>query len=345
MLYIGTLEQPFNDIARDTTLIFLAIIAAATFLAVVLSFFLATCISRPITNLLDATTTLSNGEFGTTVANEASINELNKLAESFNEMSLQLKERDENLKLSNEVLADLNKRYIDLIGFVSHELKGIVGAIVMNVCSVKDNLFGEINEKQKKALDGAARSLDSLTATVKKFLNLGKIEKGELEVKETVVEIKKDVFDAVVNSLSTAATAKNINILNKIDAELKVNADLELLQVAANNLVTNAIKYGRENGNAILSSKILDGHVEIEVYNDSVPIREDQKEQLFKRFSRLDNPETKKVKGTGLGLFITKQIIEKHCGKIRVEPKEKGNSFIFQLPIRQNCFSKENIYV
>ena len=58
----------------------------------------------------------------------------------------------------------------------------------MNVCSVQEGILGEINEKQKKALDGATRSLDYLTATVKKFLNLGKIEKGELEVKKTTVE-------------------------------------------------------------------------------------------------------------------------------------------------------------
>lgn len=345
MLYIGSLEQPFNDIARNTMLIFFAIVIAATTLAVAFSFILATRISRPLTNLSDAIAKLSSGEFGHTVGTETGINELNNLAKSFNEMSQQLAERDKNLKLSNELLADLNKRYIDLIGFVSHELKGIVGAIVMNVCSVRDNLFGEINERQKKALEGATRSLDYLTATVKKFLNLGKIEKGELEVKETVVDINKDVFNAVVNSLSTAAAGKNINISNEIEADLKANADLELLQVAANNLITNAIKYGRENGNAVFSSKKLDGHIEIEIYNDSVPIREEQKEQLFKRFSRLDNPETKRVKGSGLGLFITKQIIEKHGGRIWVEPREKGNSFIFQLPLRQDCFSKENSYV
>jgi signal transduction histidine kinase len=69
----------------------------------------------------------------------------------------------------------------------------------------------------------------------------------------------------------------------------------------------------------------------VEVYNDSTPISEEQKEKLFKKFSRIETAETKRVKGTGLGLFITKQIIEKHAGRIWVEPREKGNSFIFQI--------------
>jgi len=326
MLYVGTLEQPFNDIARNTMLMFLAIIAVVTMLAVIFSFVIAGRISRPLTNVLSATERLSAGELGAVVDTKTAVTELNTLAESFNEMSAKLNEREKHLK-------DLNKNYLDLIGFVSHELKGVLASIVMNVCSVRDKLLGEINGKQQKALEGTIRSLDYLTATVKKFLNLGKIEKGELEAKKTTVEIKKDVFDVVINSLSTIAARKNMTISNKIDVELKVNTDLDLMQIVANNLITNAIKYGLECGNIVLSSSKCNGNIEIEVYNDSVPISQQEKGKLFKRFSRLDNPATKDVKGTGLGLFITQQIIEKHGGKIWVEPRENGNSFIFQLPI------------
>jgi len=331
MLYIGTLAQPFNDIARNTLLIFLAIVIAVTFLAVALSFILTAHISRPLTHLLDATAKLSTGKLGHTIETQTSVNELNKLAVSFNEMSKQLEERDNNLKLSNEMLADLNKRYIDLIGFVSHELKGILATVVMNVCSVQEAILGPINEKQKKALDGASRSLDYLTSTVKKFLNLGKIEKGELEVKKTTVKLKKSVFDVTVNSQLPVAAKKNMTIRNEIDDNLCVEADTELMQIAATNLIANAIKYGREQGNIVLSSKTFDSIGQVEVYNDSEPIRLEDKEKLFKRFSRLDTPASRNVKGTGLGLFVTKQIIEKHGGKIWVEPRENGNSFIFQL--------------
>jgi two-component system, NtrC family, sensor kinase len=259
------------------------------------------------------------------------VNELNELAVSFNEMSKQLEERDNNLTLSNGMLADLNKRYIDLIGFVSHELKGILATVVMNVCSVQESLLGPVNEKQKRALDGAARSLDYLTATVKKFLNLGKIEKGELEVKKATVQLKKSVFDITINSQLPVAVKKNMTIRNEIDGNLCVEADVELMQIVATNLITNAIKYGRDYSTIVLSSKTFDHTTEVEIYNDSEPIRSEDKDKLFKRFSRLDTRASSNVKGTGLGLFITKQIIEKHGGKIWVEPRENGNSFIFQL--------------
>jgi two-component system, NtrC family, sensor kinase len=334
MLYVGTLAQPFNDIARNTLLIFLAIVVAVTLLAVVLSFVIASHISKPLTDLIDATAKLSTGKLGHTIETQTSVNELNKLAVSFNKMSEQLEERDNNLKLSNEMLAELNKRYIDLIGFVSHELKGILATVIMNVCSVQEGILGQINEKQKRAMDGAARSLDYLTSTVKKFLNLGKIEKGELEVKKTTANVKKCIFDFAVKSHLSAASKKNMTIRCDIDDNLFVETDVELMQIVATNLIGNAIKYGREHGNIILSSKTSDNTCEVDVYNDSVPIRQEDKDRLFKRFSRLENEVTRNVKGTGLGLFVAKQIVEKHGGKIWVEPRENGNSFIFQLAIR-----------
>src|SRR3989339_1717755 len=200
-------------------LMFVLIIGGATLLAIVISFILSAVILKPLGNLISATGKLSNGELGTTIEIQTGVNELDKLAVSFNEMSRQLDQRDKSLTLSNEMLEELNKRYIDLIGFVSHELKGAVGTIVMNVCSVCDGFLGAVNEKQKKALDGAIRNLDYLAATVKKFLSLGKIEKGELTARKTMVGIKNEVFDVIVNSLTPAAERKNISIKNEINED------------------------------------------------------------------------------------------------------------------------------
>jgi two-component system NtrC family sensor kinase len=343
ILYVGTLAEPFDAMIRQIMFSFAGIVAAVTVLAVLLSFILAGRISRPLTQLLAATKKLSGGDLGYSVAHETGVVEIDNLAESFNEMSARLHERDKSLQLSNQLLDELNKRYVDLIGFVSHELKGILASVVMNIHSMRDQFLGPINEKQKRALDGAARSLDYLTDTVKKFLNLGRIEKGELKAGKADVRIRKDVFDAVVDSLEAIAERKNITIRNEIAEDLIVHADSELMRVVANNLVSNAIKYGTEHGTILLRSLVQDGNAQIEVYNDSVPIQEHEKSRLFERFSRLDNPATRSAKGTGLGLFITKQIIEVHGGKIWVEPREKGNSFIFQLAVKGPI--KEQVYV
>jgi signal transduction histidine kinase len=246
-------------------------------------------------------------------------------------MSMGLKEREASLRVSNEKLAAMNKSYIDLIGFVAHELKGILASAVMNAYAVRDGYLGMINFKQRKALDSVARNLDYLDATVKKFLSLGRVERGELPVHKTNLNLKKDVFDSSINSLSPMAVKKGLKIANEISPEMVVNADADLMQIVANNLVSNAIKYSPEAGKIRIAARPIDEMVEVDVYNDSTPMSEEQRAKLFQKFSRLDNPETKKVKGTGLGLYITKQIIEKHGGTITVEPREHGNSFVFRI--------------
>lgn len=331
ILYVGILAEPFDAMARQIMILFVAIVLGATVLAALLSIILADGVSRPLTQLMTATKKLSSGDLGYLVGGKMGVAELDNLAESFNEMSAKLDQREQSLKEFNEKLTAANKNYIDLIGFVSHELKGILASAIMNAYAVRDGLLGMVNFKQRKALDSITRNLDYLEATVHKFLNLGRIEKGDLPVNKTELNLKKDVFDVSIEALKAPAARKNIKIMNQLDAKFRIHADHDLMLVVANNLVSNAIKYGSENGTIKIHSTCDEHYVEVEVYNDSVPISEEQKEKLFKKFSRLETPQTKKVKGTGLGLYITRQIVEKHGGQIRVQPRQAGNSFIFRI--------------
>ena len=331
MLYVGTLEKPFNALARNTMVAFFAIVAATALLAFVLSLIVTACVSRPLANLVKATGKLASGELGHLVATRTGVAELDQLAEAFNNMSAKLDERDKNLSVSNAKLTALNKNYIDLIGFVAHELKGVLATIVMNVCSVNDEYLGALNDKQKRALDGAARNLDYLTLTIQKFLNLGKIEKGELKANRKQTKMREDIFERTVDALQATAERKGMQIENKIARDLKTNIDPELMRIVAGNLVSNAVKYGNEGSVTLISSSESDGKIRIEVYNESVPLSASQQAQLFKRFSRLDTQATRLAKGTGLGLFITREIIQIHGGKIWVEAREKGNAFIFEI--------------
>lgn len=331
ILYVGTLEQPFRDMIREVMQWFLLSVAGVSAIAVLFSFVLAGTISRPLIEVVHASECLASGDWGYQVRGDSSIKEINSMAEAFNAMALGLKDREESLRVSNEKLAAMNKSYIDLIGFVAHELKGILASAVMNAYAVRDGYLGLINFKQRKAMDSVTRNMDYLDATVKKFLSLGRVERGELPVNKTPLNLKKDVFDSSINSLAPMAVKKNLKIANEVSPDVVVNADSDLMQIVANNLVSNAIKYSPDAGAIKVTARQVNGMVEVDVYNDSTPMSEEQRAKLFQKFSRLDNPQTKKVKGTGLGLYITKQIIEKHGGSITVEPREHGNSFVFRI--------------
>jgi two-component system, NtrC family, sensor kinase len=331
IIYVGILERPFTDLMAGRFFIFLIIIVIAALLALFVSFFLASKILQPLYKALKASDIISKGDLSYRLKEDSPIKEFDQLAISFNDMAAKLEEREKSLITSKQKCEVMSKRYLDLVGFVSHELKGILSSIVLNAYSLKHKLLGPINEAQEKALSSVTRNLDYLSQTVKNFLNLSRIEKQEMVLNKTEVSIRKDIFDSSIDALKQQAEERRMIIKNNIDENIRVYADSGLLQIVANNLLTNALKYGKREGYAVLSSRVFDDTLEIEVYNDGKPISAIDIDKLFKKFSRLDYEGEEKAKGTGIGLFITKEIIAHHGGRIWVEPKDRGNSFVFQI--------------
>ncbi|MDD4956355.1 MAG: cache domain-containing protein [Candidatus Omnitrophica bacterium] len=332
MLYVGLLEAPYLDIEREILLALFIITLVVTGAAVGLSCFLASSISRPLNAILLATSKISAGEFDYRVDEEATrITELNKLAMEFNMMAYMLDERGKNLRISNEQLMVMNKRYLDLVGFVSHELKGILSSIVLNSYNLQNEILGPLNDPQKKALKSMSKNLDYLAETVRNFLNLSRIEKGEMTVRKTQVLFGRDILETSIESFSQVAGEKEMSILVSMASDIELAADPSLMLIVMNNLMSNAVKYGTRGGQIKVNVTKREGEVEVEVYNDGRPIPSVDLDKLFKKFSRLTYAGMEKVKGTGIGLFITKEILQAHDGVIWPEPREKGNSFIFKI--------------
>jgi len=331
ILYVGILEKPFMELQKKLSLELILIIAVTLFVTILCAPFVTNSIIFPLKKILDTTKQISNGALETKVKEKTDVKELNELIDSINKMSEALVERDEKLEVANESLEILNKRYLDLIGFVSHEFKGVLSSVVLNTYLFDKGILGPINEKQQKALKSMARNLDYLTVTVKNFLNLSRIEKDEMQVSKKEISLKKNVFDVAVDAFAHQASEKEMQLINHIDPELNVNADPGLMQIVSNNLLSNAIKYGKLKGEIRIDSRIRGHMVEVEVYNDGLPIAEGDLDKLFKKFSRVLYRGMESVKGTGIGLFITSEIVKQHGGSIKVVPREDGNSFIFQI--------------
>ncbi len=226
-----------------------------------------------------------------------------------------------------------DKQYLDLIGFVTHELKGILSSVVLNTYNLQNGLLGDLNPAQKKTLKSISRNLDYLTSTVRNFLNFSRIEKDELFLNKIRCFLKSDIIDASIDSYSQAAADQNIKIVNNVSDSIELEADSGLLQIAFNNLLSNAIKYGKEGSEITVSSQVGQDEVIVEIYNQGDSIEQTDVDKLFKKFSRLHYRGTEKIKGTGIGLYITKEIIDKHHGTVWAEPKQEGNSFKFKLKV------------
>jgi two-component system NtrC family sensor kinase len=331
ILYVGLLERPFLSIKSAYFIALLFIVLVACVLSVILSFFLSRSIAGDMKKILITTNQIADGNLDIRIQPASDIKELNKLSEAVNNTAEKLSRREESLDITNRKLEILNKSYLDLIGFVTHELKGILSSIVMNTYLLKKGILGQLNDKQSSTINSIEKNLNYLSSTVKNFLNLSRIEKQQLELNKTSVLIKEHVFDTAIEAFKEQIKDKNMKLTNNIQENLEVNADPALMQIVANNLISNAVKYGLAGGQIIITSRIIDDLVEIEVYNDGQPIHDSDMERLFKKFSRIIYRGMEKTKGSGVGLYITKEILKMHSGFILAVPGDNGNSFIIQF--------------
>ncbi len=328
------IDGSLTSLIQPKTFIFFGVGAAALILFIyILSFFLVELIKKPLTELVWKSKKNSQLDFTRGDSSFTRVVELSQAIESFDQMTEKLAKQKSGFQPSSEKLLDMNKRYLDLIGFVSHELKGILSSIILNTYNLKNEIFGPMNLAQKKTLASISRNLDYLNNTVRNFLSLSRIEKGQMELNKTAIDLRLEVVEASLEAFAQWVDERNIKVDNKINEKLIVEADLGLIQVVMNNLVSNAIKYGVEGGSLVIDKKILGELVEIEIYNDGKPIEQVDLDKLFQKFSRLLYRGTERIKGTGIGLFISKEVVKAHGGDIWVEPKKNGNSFKFTIRV------------
>ena len=331
MLYVGSLEAPFKGLSRRLLGWFLLLLAASVAVAVSLESWLASAIARPVARLTAATAAVAAGDDTVAVESGTRVAELQTLAQAFGSMADELKVRRTGLERSNEELAAANQRYLDLVGFVAHELKGILASVILNAYAVRDGFLGIINFKQRRALDSVTRSLDYLDATVKNFLNLSRIERGQLAMNAADLALWEEVARPAVEEFTPRAEDRKMTLEAEVPPSLRVQGDQTMLQMVFHNLLGNAVNYGEPGGRLRVRAEDRGDEVAVEVYNDGEPLSPEHRDRLFQRFVRLDTAATRRQRGTGLGLFITREIVRQHGGDIRAEARERGNAFVFTL--------------
>lgn len=329
VLYVGIPEKPYI-ILRDKMLRnLLLLVLGMTALSALISFWIAAGITKPVSKLIEVVNSMQKGNLNVKLGQKTSIKEINTLEHSFENMAESLMKREKELLEVNEKLRQSSKNYLDMMGFVSHQLKGILASVIMNVYSMKEGFLGELNAKQKRAVDSVARILDHFESMVKNYLDLSRIEKGELMVKKAPLDFLEDVVKVSLTHYEKLLQEKDIKLSLGLTSGIKLLADRDLLVIVCDNLLSNALKYGKESGKISIDCEEKPGGIECVFYNEGEPVKKEQADQLFKKFTRL--PGSEKIKGSGIGLFIVKEIISKHGGTVRHEAAGDGNKFIFMI--------------
>ncbi|MHC4488061.1 MAG: ATP-binding protein [Planctomycetota bacterium] len=241
------------------------------------------------------------------------------------------------LRLSKEYLKQVRKQAevkSQFVSTVSHELRTPLTTMKEGVSIVLDGIAGEINNKQKHFLDIIRRNIDRLARFINDVLDFQKLEAGKMEV-DMRSNNMNEVVEEVIETMSSLANEKGLDLIAKLDEAMPaVDFDKDRIIQVLINLVNNAIKF-TDTGNITIATAKADDTVRISVHDTGPGIKKENLPRLFHEFEQLSDTNERKTGGSGLGLVISRRIIEKHNGKIWVESESgKGTSFYFELPVQ-----------
>jgi len=246
-----------------------------------------------------------------------------------------------------EQLEEVNHAYTQMLAFVSHELKSPVASMVTDAELMSQGYLGDLTDVQLTKLDGMARKGRYLLGLVNEYLDLARVESGELTLDPTShVNVNDQVIAEALELVAPHIEAHRVQLVTELPhAPLpEICCDATLLRIVLVNLLDNAVKYGNEDGTIRLKAEVTPARqdspakLKISVWNLGPGFSQAEKNKLFRRFSRLDDPALKTRRGTGVGLYNAWRIIQLHKGRISANSKHgEWAEFSFEIPATPDC--------
>lgn len=277
---------------------------------------------RPIRLLQSRAADIEKGNFEKKVIIKTK-DELEELGTSFNKMAEGLKRLDE---LKNEFV------YIS-----THELRAPVTAIKGYLSLIEDGSGGPVSGKLRELLKPVQLSNERLVRLVNDLLEVARSEAGKLSVDIEEGDLRRSVAEIVLEAQSLAKGKEITLTYEKPESLPLVLFDEMRIKEVIMNLISNAIKYNNKGGWVKISHEVQNDVVVTSVADNGFGIAEEDQKHMFEKFFRAKTRDTKGVTGTGLGMFITKEIIKKNNGSIQFTSKlDKGSCFSFTLPMAKD---------
>lgn len=294
-------------------------LVAVLLISVVLSYALSKRISNPIKGIVTAVKKFAKGDFSSRVEtdkNNHNITEIKELTDSFNNMAFHLEKAED---IRNNFISD-----------VSHELRTPMTSIGGFVDGILDGTIPEENHKEYLAI--VKSEVSRLSSLVNSFLDVTRNTDGKQKLEITDFDINEVIRRTLFN-FENRIREKQIFVDVIFDTEgCVVRADRDAITRVMTNLIENAIKFTDYEGTLRISTEVQQQEVIISVYNSGCGISEDDKKLIFERFYKVDKSRSVNREGTGIGLYIVRDIINRHGKSISVKSAEgKYAEFIFSL--------------
>jgi len=318
--------------------------------AVVTSILLARNLARPIESIQVAAARIGSGALDQRIE-ISSRDELGALAEEFNRMAgrlqesyagleHQVQERTRELASALSLLDDQTRELeaashhkSEFLANMSHELRTPLNAISGFSQVLRKQLYGEINEKQAEYLDDILASARHLTTLIDDVLDLSKVEAGQIELEVVLFSLREALDDGAV-IVRERATLEGVRVSVSSDPDLDpIIGDERRIRQVVFNLLSNAVKFAPAGGTVEVTAARVDDEVRVSVSDSGPGIAPEDQVRIFEEFQQAAAGKEQR-EGTGLGLALSKRLIELHGGRIWVESElGKGSTFVFTLPV------------
>ncbi|MBV7331879.1 SpoIIE family protein phosphatase [Chloroflexi bacterium TSY] len=318
--------------AADLLLLFLAVGILVGLIALGSAFLIARQIARPIQRLTETAEQIARGDLSQQ-AEVTSQDEIGHLAQSFNTMTRQLRDSFERLEEQNAELQRLDHLKDEFLANTSHELRTPLNGIIGLAESLIDGATGPLSKPTTHNLDLIVSSGKRLASLVNDILDFSKLKNQEFELQHKPLDIH--TLAEVILTLSQPLVGhKPLALIDETAGDLPlVEGDENRVQQILHNLVGNAIKF-TEEGQVTVSAQVRGSDLAIAIADTGIGIPEEEFDHIFESFEQADGTTARNYGGTGLGLAVTKQLVELHGGQIWVESEVGvGSTFTFTLPL------------
>ena len=260
------------------------------------------------------------------------IEELQQRKDELEKISSEQKKLNKKLRDSEKGLKVLNASKDKFFSIIAHDLKSPLSAL-LGYSEFILNDFDNLSEDEIKYFSGnihhVAKSLNDL---LENLLQWSRLQTNRLRYSPEKINIR-EISENVINIYKANALKKSITITNNIGEELLLWADENMVQTMMRNLLSNAIKFSYKSGEIIINSEIFEKMVKISVIDSGVGIGEEELKDIFNIARQRINEGTDEEKGTGLGLMLTKEMVEQNKGDIKIySHKDQGTKIVISLP-------------
>jgi protein-histidine pros-kinase len=250
--------------------------------------------------------------------------------------------RNEDMRRDNERLALANRAKSEFLTVMSHELRTPLNAIIGFSELLKIKGSGDLNEKQQRYADNVYSSGKHLLSIIDDILDLTRVESGKMEFAIEHVSVPVAVNE-VLENIKEIAGKQNIIIKKDMKPEIEfIDTDGQKFRQVLNNLLGNAVKFSKPEGGTVTITAEMEGDMaKFSVSDTGIGIKDTDMGRLFHGFEQLDAGIARKYGGTGLGLAVSKKVVELLGGSITVESRYgQGSTFTFTLPIKSKTLEE-----